>query len=119
MSTLAANVGRDQGYDLRSPLTQRRAEHGAPQWHLPDSGKARRRRGVAGGPANAAADGARWRFDGDDAVDDHGAGQPAGCDVGVVVAYGGAAAGADGDGSGLLAERGTVEAFHGVASSVG
>src|ERR1035441_4667045 len=46
---------------------------------------------VAGGLAYGASDGAGW-LDGDDAVDDHGPGQPAGRDVRVV--------GADGDRSG-------------------
>ena len=44
------------------------------------------RRGVAGGLADAAADGAGGGLDGDDAVEHHGAGQPAGGDVRVVVA---------------------------------
>ena len=44
---------------------------------------------------------------------------PAGGDVGVVGADGGAAVGADGDGIGRLAERDAVEAVHGAASWAG
>ena len=77
------------------------------------------RRGVAGCLADAAADGAGGGLDGDDAVDHHGAGEPAGGDVRVVVADGGAAVGADGDGIDVVAERCAVKAVHGGASSAG
>lgn len=50
---------------------------------------------VAGGLAYAAADGAGGRLDGHDAVHHHGPGQPAGRDVRVAGADGGAAVGAD------------------------
>jgi glycerol uptake facilitator-like aquaporin len=75
--------------------------------------------GVAGGLAHGAADGARGRLDGHDAVDDHGPGQPARCDMSVVGADGGAAVGADGDGIDVAAKRRAVEAVHGVASCAG
>ena len=66
---------------------------------------------VAGGLAYGAADGAGGWLDGDDAVDDHGPCQPAGRDVRVVGADGGAAVGADGDRSGVGAECGVFPLF--------
>jgi hypothetical protein len=76
-------------------------------------------RGIAGCLADTAADGARGRFDGDDAVDQHGPGQPASGDVRVVSADGGTAVGAYGDGIDVIAERCAVEAVHDTGSSAG